>query len=255
MDLRELAGEVMQREQRADTPFGLYLLSSDDPGAELARSVERQVFYDFFGNTPELLAAEYARYEEATFFLCVVDHLRRLPAGMIRIIRPSATGFKTLSDLEHVWGQPAPAVFDRSGIDLRETTTWDFATLAVSPEYRGPATAGLVSLALYQGSNVAAVHLGIEWAIAVLDLVALDLIQTSFHSPFSAFDGCDPRSYLDSPSSLPVYCDVKAFHARLELAHPDTYSLLHNGEGLESVLSSPFAAGDEEVDLRWLLTA
>jgi hypothetical protein len=31
--------------------------------------------------------------------------------------------------------------------------------------------------------------------------------------------------------------------------------LLHDGEGLEAVASSPFDAGDDDVDLRWLLTA
>ena len=33
----------------------MYVLEADDPAAQLARIVERDVFYETFGNTPELL--------------------------------------------------------------------------------------------------------------------------------------------------------------------------------------------------------
>ncbi|MDA8396532.1 MAG: hypothetical protein M0Z29_01595, partial [Actinomycetota bacterium] len=55
--LRSLAEESMNK--RSAAPLGVYVFAADEPGAELARSVEAEVFLDTFGNTPEQLAAEY----------------------------------------------------------------------------------------------------------------------------------------------------------------------------------------------------
>src|SRR5438128_969954 len=109
--LPELSYSLIDRHRPADptvplTPFGLYLVPSHQPEAELARSIERDVFFEYFGNTPELLAEEYGRYEQASLFLTVMDHVRVRPAGMIRVIQPSPAGLKTLHDLERVWEQP-----------------------------------------------------------------------------------------------------------------------------------------------------
>src|SRR5580700_11513343 len=120
-------------------PLGVYLFRATDPAAELARHVERVVFMETFGNTPELLAKEYAPYEDASIFLCVVDHLRRVPAGTMRIVLPSVVGFKTLDDAEPVWGEPVAAMAARTDIDIDLARTWDIATLAVDPAYRGKA--------------------------------------------------------------------------------------------------------------------
>ena len=106
MDLQQLADDLIATHERGHTGFGVYVLRSDEPAAELARHVEREVFLEFFGNTPELLAAEYGPYESASVFICVIDHVLRQPAGVMRIIVPSACGAKSLHDLEARWGQP-----------------------------------------------------------------------------------------------------------------------------------------------------
>ncbi|HVN50080.1 MAG TPA: hypothetical protein VMT43_01540, partial [Acidimicrobiales bacterium] len=96
----DLAGGLMVAHGRAHTPFGVYVLDADQPEAELARAVEREVLDEFFTNSPELLEREYGPYESASTFLCVVDHEQRAPAGMIRIIRPGDAGLKSVHDIE-----------------------------------------------------------------------------------------------------------------------------------------------------------
>ena len=56
-DLRRLARDVAAPGNTS--PLGVYMFRSTDPGAELARHVERVVFMETFGNTPDLLAQEY----------------------------------------------------------------------------------------------------------------------------------------------------------------------------------------------------
>lgn len=238
-ELVEIADELIAREGRGHTPFGLYVLGSHESAAELARSVERDVFLEYFGNSPELLAHEYERFEQSSFFLCVVDHGRRVPAGVIRIIVNSPAGLKSLQDLEHGWDVSVDDLCERSGIEMDLDDVWDVATLAVTSEYRGAATNGLISAALYQGvGGVFSAH-RVRWMIAILDLVALDLVQGAVHRPFQRFDGVEPRRYLDSPSSLPVWADWDEYLPRLKMIAPDDYELFVEGRGMEDVISLP----------------
>lgn len=238
-DLTQLADELIEREGRGDTPFGLYILGGDERAAELARWVEREVFLEYFGNTPELLAHEYDRFESSSFFLCVIDHLRRRPAGVIRIIVNSPVGLKSLQDIEHGWEVSVDDVCARTGIEMDLDEVWDVATLAVTSDYRGAATSGLVSAALYQGVGGIFTAHRVRWMIAILDLVALDLVQGAVQRPFQRFKGLEPRRYLDSPSSLPVWADWDEYLPRLKMIAPDDYALFVEGRGMESAVSLP----------------
>jgi hypothetical protein len=239
MELRDLAEDLIAAHGRGHTPFGAYLVEGHLPAAELARSVEREVFLEFFGNTTEMLDAEYGPYDEASRFLCLLDHTTRRPAGMIRIIEPSSVGLKSLDDLERVWGIPASSLVGPTGRRFDPDSVWDLATLAVAPDYRGAATAGLVSMALYQALNMLAVERQVEWAVAVMDLVVLELINSAWHRPFLAVPGAEPRRYLDSPASVPAFCDVIEYRARLAFLDPATHEILFEGRGLESMVSIP----------------
>lgn len=236
-ELAELVEGVI--DPRSAQPFGVYVLPAREPAAELGRHVEREVFFEFFGNSPLLLAEEYGRYESASLFLCVIDHRRRLPAGTIRVILPSDAGFKSLDDIERVWGERLPDVLDRTGLTLDPQRVWDVATLAVTADYRGGATQGLVSLALYQALGVGALRCGIRWLVTVLDVVVLELIQSQTQSAFSFFHGVEPMRYLDSPSSVPVWCDLETWSRRVEVADHTVYELLCEGRGLEAAVAPP----------------
>ncbi len=238
-DLAGLADDVVVRAGRGNTPFGLYVLDGAQPESDLARHLEQAVFYETFGNTPDLLAAEYGPYDPASFFLCVVDHHRRQAAGMIRVIRPSPLGFKSIDDLARRWDQPFDELDARHGLGVDLTSLWDLATLGVDREYRASSASGLVAMALYQGLNMLADRQGIRWAVAVLDLVVLDLLNDAWQRPFAPMPGIEPRRYLDSPASQPVLFDAVDYKARLALIDPTTHQILFEGKGLESVVSTP----------------
>jgi hypothetical protein len=231
--LRELGGRIVAAAGQPLQPFGVYAFAAHEPESELARHVEREVFYEFFQNTPELLAAEYGPYEDSTLFLCVLDHRRRLPAGVIRLVLPSPAGLKSLDDVDAVWGHRLDEVLERTGMSFETDRVWDVATLAVDAEYRGRATDGLVSLALYQAVAQLALRCNARWVVTILDLVVLSLVQEATSHAFERFSGVEPLRYLDSPASLPVYCDLDAYFPRLETADPSMHEILYDGRGLE----------------------
>lgn len=243
VELRDLAAQVIDATGAPTQPFGLYAFASGDDASELARSVERRAFDEFFGNSPELLEAEYGPYEHATVFLCVLDHRRRLPAGMLRVIFPSPAGLKSLADIEPVWQQPVDDVLTRTDPPVELARTLDVATLAVSPDYRGRAADGLVSLSLYQAVTQAAIITGLRWAVTILDTRVLNLIQRSIGEPFSYFPGIEAVQYLGSAASLPVVCDFVTYFERLEADDPSMREIIAEGRGLESAVR-PTVWGD-----------
>jgi len=227
--LVELAGDPAE-------PFGLYALGAGQPESALARAVEREVFGEWFGNSPDLLDAEYGPYEDATTFLVVLDHRRGLPAGMIRLVTPSAAGFKSLDDLQPGWGVTAADACARTGIAPDPAEVLDVVTVAVDRDYRGRAADGTISLALYQGVVQTARARGLRWLVTILDLVVLDLINGLTTAPFRRYRGVEPCSYLDSPASLPVYCDLVEYRARLAAADPAMDGILFEAVGLEAAV-------------------
>lgn len=238
-ELRELGTAVHEAAGRPTEPFGVYALPGDAPESELARAVERTVFDDFFGNSAELLAAEYGPYEPSTLFFCVLDHRRKLPAGMMRLVLPSSRGLKSLDDIEHAWGDRLDDVLARTELELVTEKVWDITTIAVSTDYRGKATDGLVSLALYQAVVQGARRCDARWFVTILDLVVLELIQGLTSAPFHRFAGVEPLDYLDSPASVPVYCDLAEYLPRLAAADPSMHEILADGRGLEAAVRSP----------------
>jgi hypothetical protein len=242
--LRDLTDACLRASVTApDTHFGVYALTAADPLSELARHVERVVFDEFFGNSPELLAEQYGPYEASTQFFVVLDHRRRLPAGAIRLLRPSANGFKSLLDIETVWGHPLDDTLARTGLALEHGRVWDIATLAVAPDYRGKATNHLISLALCQAVCMAAQVVDVRWLVTILDMIVLDMLQQRLGGPFRRFAGLEPLRYLDSPASLPVYCDLAAHRSHLSATDPAMHALLYAGRGLETTVATPEWAG------------
>jgi hypothetical protein len=239
MDLQDMATSVMLEEGRTSAPFGLYVIPSLDPRSQLGRHVEHAVFGEFFGETEEFLRQEYDRYEHSSTFLVVIDHVRRLPAGVVRMILPSPAGLKSLNDLEPIWGVDADSVLARSDIVFNPEATWDVATIAVLPEYRSSSTNGLISLALIQAVSTLGASAGVELGVAVFDVVALELIQAVCARAWKPFKGLDPKGYLGSPLSIACYCDLQDYGKRLAFTNPDLYEMLWLGRGLEAGVSSP----------------
>jgi len=233
-ELRGLAHEV--RAPDASEPFGAYVFRHDEPGANLGRYVEQSVFLEVFGNTPELLAEEYRRYEPSSLFICVIDHLREVPAGAMRVLVPSRAGFKSLNDIEPVWGVSATSLIENTGLALDVARTWDVATLAVAPEYRGKATRGLVTMGLVQTVTILARRHGIEWLVMILDMPVFRLLRWKLLMVIAGYKGIGPLPYLGSAASIPAWCDL--VHAQSHFAANDRtlHDIVFLGEGLEPAL-------------------
>jgi hypothetical protein len=217
-------------------PFGLYVFLPDDPEAVLARHVEGEVFDEFFGNSAELLDAEYGRYEPSSFFISVLDHRRRLPAGAARVTMASELGLKTLADIEAVWGHPLDDVLARTGVEWDLGRVWDAVTIAVAPEYRGKSSDGLLSMSMLGVGTRALRACGGQTYVTVLDVEVLALFNSVLHEPFVAFPGVEPIRYLDSPLSVPAFVDIVAFEERLRGIDPVLYGIMFEGTGVESVV-------------------
>jgi hypothetical protein len=237
-ELADLAAELMA--ERAPTePFGVYVCRFDEPGAELGRFVERGVFLEEFGNTPEQLACEYDRYEPGSVFIVVVDHARRVPAGMMRVIVPTPARFKSLDDMLGGWGVDPIDVLARVDDSWDLERVWDLATLAVAPEYRGNAALGLVTQGLLQTLTMLGSGWGVDRYVAILDEPVLRMLQWRIGRPFVAFPGVDAREYLGSAASVPVWGSRRAWEEHLAATDPVLHQLFFEGRGLEPALSTP----------------
>ena len=243
--LREVATSLIPRSSKQ--PMGLYLCRPEDPTATLPLHVERSVFEETIPSAAELLVEEFGPYEHATLLLCVIDQHRRLPAAMLRLIFPSTQGLKTLNDLEPIWGQRGEALYERSGLEYESAHTWDIATLAIAPEYRAAAFQGVITMALCQTISVLGMRCEFTSSVAVLHLPVLRMLQWKLHRPFSEFSGVEPRPYLDSPASLPVWMRLADWHERLAERDSVLYDIMTTGTGLESVVRPPDWEGAAEL--------
>jgi hypothetical protein len=155
------------------------------------------------------------------------------------MILPSAAGLKSLNDLERVWDEPAQAVLERTDVAMDPFRVWDIATLAILPEYRGRAASGIVALGLYQGMFSQARLEGVAQCVTVLDVVVLRQVQYQFKKPFSRFVGIEPRRYLGSPLSIPMWCDIRSWRQRLLQDRTDMHEMLFRGGGLSEAVRLP----------------
>ncbi|MGZ6929693.1 MAG: hypothetical protein ACXVK4_04100 [Acidimicrobiia bacterium] len=238
-ELRELASTLVDATGDPTETFGVYFLDPDADAAALPRHVEHVVFDEWFGNSPELLAAEYGPYEASTIFITVIDHRRRLPAGMGRVILPSELGFKTLHDIEARWGEPLGGVLERTGRDWDITRIWDFATIAVMPEYRGKATDGLIMLSMLQTGSQGLIMTGGRFMICVLDVNVWQYFNATMYDAFEPYPDVAPIEYLDSPASIPTFVDFDRYGPYLLEQDQPTHQMLLEDAGIAPVVRAP----------------
>lgn len=248
--MRRLAETLIAPE--AKEPFGVYVFQTEEPGAALGRHAEYAVFSEAFGDTIESLTEQYRPYEQVSFFICVVDHLRRLPVGVMRVLFPSPLGLKDLKEMESIWGVSADELLERNGIPLDPLKTWDVAMLGILPNYRARATGGAVVMGLFQALGVCAHACDIDWFVAILSMPAFRMVRWKLHMIFAGFDGLAPKQHQGSPASMPAWCDVKAAAKRLADTDPDLYRILVEGAGLEPVMRPVDPAAVELLHARHL---
>jgi hypothetical protein len=178
-----------------------------EPLANVARAVERRVFEETFGNDVAVMTTEYGRYEQQSLFFLVLDRQENRPAGACRAVAGVGRGVKTIDDAPAHIGPDADAI--TAAHAMTGGTVWDFATLAVLPEYRGRSSSLEVSSLLYRTFMRAGQDAGVEHVVAMLDRGAYRNIEL-LGVPLQALAGSGPFSYLGSADNRAVYSEFAA---------------------------------------------
>ena len=181
--------------------------------ANLGRHIEREVFEAEFGNTADKMIEEYSPYEEASGFFLSIDRAKARTTGVLRVIRNSPNGFKTLDDIsKEPFSISKQEALNYHSIDNLDEV-WDVGTVAVIPDYRSGE--GAVSIQLYRAMYLSAVDHDIEHLVSIIDDKPLKRMTQFLGIPFVPLAGAEPRPYLGSKSSQPVYGYVPEFYEKM----------------------------------------
>jgi len=203
----------------------------DPVGEELAaaRSCEAEVFLKTYGNTVDQLAQEYDQYADSTGFMTLLDENGRALATC-RFIAPGPAGLKTLNDIRrHPWNVDGSRSARAAGID--PARAWDIATIAVRP---GSGRRSLAAAALYHGIVAAAGANDIPWVVMIMDSRARRLLSASGLQT-QTLPGTAQGEYLGSPTSTPLWADVRETMDQQRRTDPDAYRLIYQGIGLDGI--------------------
>jgi hypothetical protein len=220
--------------------FTLKHVTSSDPDFSKVVDAENRVFYRAFKNSPQVMEQEYGPYRESSEFLAVFDNTNGRVAGFIRFIRHSDIGFKSLNDLEkEPWGgRTTEQILLDTGLHLEKQHVLDVATLGVEVGYRAKdnrTRGAFVSTALYHGLVKYSIEHDISHWVAVLDDKVLAVVQGQ-GAKFRPYAGVKSASYLDSPSSTPVWTHLPTSLSALD---PIRYHLFTKGFGLKTFVEIP----------------
>ena len=245
-------GLIPSEDVRQGRQMGLHVVEGDQAASDIARYVEWTVFEEFFKNDIQVMREEYSKYDQASTFLLVLDYEQKKPVGVIRLIKPSEAGLKSLNDLispTGPWNVDGHTAEDRLlEIGDQPDNTVDIATMGVMPEYRTNHAADGASAALYSTCVWWSLENGYNQWITVVDQKIYDMMQ-SWGEPFKKFDGADWAPYLDSPKSLPVHTELFSGLERIrqfdiEMSRQtgqeiDIHGLYTKGKGLEGQFVLP----------------
>jgi hypothetical protein len=197
--VRRLVADALATHTAPKGRFVALAVGPASPLADVARTVERQVFEVEFALDAATMTAEYGRYESDSIFFVVLDRRTGLPAGAARMIDG---GGKTLDDAPDIIGTPLSTVV--AAHDMYTGRIWDFATVAVLPAYRENRAGLAVSTLLYRTFLKAGRMAGVRHMVTMLDRRAhrnLKLLGVRF-TPMA---GSLPFAYLGSSSTEALY--------------------------------------------------
>ncbi len=228
--LDQLLGRASKRQLRA--PFGVYAFDSSVPAlVELALATETELFTTEFGVSQADLVAEYWGYNDVSVWLLAIDHRNRSVTGVIRLIRPSALGLASITDITHEpWSIPLHQVMASSKLPTDLSRVWDIAILAVYAQYRRRALKGSqISFALYCGIFRVVAREHISHLVGIMVDPLLARLQ-KLARPFETYAGIPSRVHVGA-ASTPVYMNVAEYRARLRRQIPALYALVIRGWG------------------------
>jgi len=181
--------------------FGVHVAGPDDAAALLSLQVAADVFLGAFGNTPDLLRAEYGPLLPTMTHVVVVDRVTRTAVGSLILQAAPAEALKTVADAAgELWSIPVDRTLGALGLERGSRTGADLLLLAVRPGYR---RLGLAQLLMY-GGWMASLERGIDRWTAILDDSLLYGMNLMTDGALRPIDGATSAPYLGSPASTPV---------------------------------------------------
>jgi hypothetical protein len=212
-ELAALTTELIASKPTAiDDQVVCYRLSGRSRFSDIARTVECKVFDEAFpGNDAAFMSREYGPYDQASFFFLSADRGEKAPIGVLRIIRHSPAGLKTLNDLARSESPVPLSDKDIKRYHRIETLdrVWEVGTFAILSNYRR--TGLSASLQLYRGMYATALEEGIDHLIAIFDKAPLLAVNGYLSIPVVPLCGSDYFSYLGSTESRAIYGYIPGF--------------------------------------------
>ncbi len=232
-------------------PFGVYRidleLNEQSWALPVARLAEAEVFA-YYGDTAEELDDEYGLYDPFSTFFVVVDRIAQRLAGMLRIIRRSPIGLKSLTDIEsdrpgRNWRRSVSELQASLGVCLNHPATLDMATMGVVPAYHRHAYSGRIAKSIYHMACRYTVEQAATHWVTIVDESAHRSFVQRLGQPFSYYPGVEWQRYLGSNLSLPVWVDIPVWTNRLRATDPRRFAWLFRGEGLQKAFDVPIITG------------
>jgi hypothetical protein len=194
--------------------FACFQIEGTDPFANIARQVEREVFEESWGNDSATMKKEYGPYDESSVFFVVIDTKAKVPAGVLRMIRNSPAGLKTIVDLDDAVKSPiAPVAIPACDVMAHHRIEdldrcWDGATAAVPRRYRRK-VAG-VHLQIMRVVSAAIIREDIQHFVAVLDAPVFRAARDVLGLPLVPLAGTPAFTHMDAPDNQAVYAHVSS---------------------------------------------
>lgn len=159
----QLVGEALSQNpelQSSVARFALMTIDGASPYANVARSLERKQFEAYFGNDAEEMRKEYEPYEASSTFFLMVDREKLQPTGVMRLIKSSSVGFKSVNDIASSKSKTNEGALATSlspdevlsSMAIDPEATLDIATIASHPDYTEKATNSPIVLAALMGA-------------------------------------------------------------------------------------------------------
>lgn len=229
--------EVLQ----SDSPFALLTISGESPYANVARSLECQVFDHYFNNDPNEMKEEYAPYEDSSSFFLLVDRENTKAAGVMRIIHPGEAGSKSVNDLptDKCVSSDGMTATQLSADELAQdlqfdpAITLDVATIVAHPEYGAKARQDEVVLsslmrAVYKYSQIN----GYDHLVAIIDKVPREKLE-AVGLPIRTSDKvASPFEYLGAKGNSFIEIDIPAVEGSVRAVNDGLYDYVFGDQQL-----------------------
>ena len=217
--------------------YGVYELKGSSSDSDVARTLECEVFNQYFGNDAHLMSREYGEYEDFSDFIVVIDQKKLLAVGVVRLVSHSNKSLKTLVDTT---SDASPWKLTHKKIqelhDLNYDKTWDIATIAVKRHYRNKTARRLIrSLLLHSIHNHALSNDAEHW-IALLDDIHLNTFR-ELGIPVESLAGSSSKPYLGSNATTPIIVNVHDVASGIKKKSRITHRLLIKGRFLRRFAS------------------